>query len=97
MLSEQSERLIIALRNNAMDMRMLPIGTIFTRFRRLVHDLSADMHKNIELVTEGAETELDKTVIEKLNDPLIHMIRNSVDHGIESPEARKAAKIAWEY
>lgn len=90
MLSEQSERLIIALRNNAMDMRMLPIGTIFTRFRRLVHDLSADMHKNIELVTEGAETELDKTVIEKLNDPLIHMIRNSVDHGIETREERIA-------
>lgn len=90
MLSEQSERLIIALRNNAMDMRMLPIGTIFTRFRRLVHDLSADMHKNIELVTEGAETELDKTVIEKLNDPLIHMIRNSVDHGIETKEERIA-------
>ncbi|MBO7164193.1 MAG: chemotaxis protein CheA [Spirochaetaceae bacterium] len=89
-LSEQSERLIIALRNNAMDMRMLPIGTIFTRFRRLVHDLSADMHKNIELVTEGAETELDKTVIEKLNDPLIHMIRNSVDHGIETREERIA-------
>lgn len=90
MLSEQSERLIIALRNNAMDMRMLPIGTIFTRFRRLVHDLSADMQKNIELVTEGAETELDKTVIEKLNDPLIHMIRNSVDHGIETKEERIA-------
>ena len=90
MLSEQSERLIIALRNNAMDMRMLPIGTIFTRVRRLVHDLSADMHKNIELVTEGAETELDKTVIEKLNDPLIHMIRNSVDHGIETREERIA-------
>lgn len=89
-LSEQSERLILALRDNAMDMRMLPIGTIFTRFRRLVHDLASDMHKDIELITEGAETELDKTVIEKLNDPLIHMIRNSVDHGIESKEERLA-------
>ena len=87
-LSEQSERLILALRDSAMDMRMLPIGTIFTHFRRLVHDLSSDMHKDIELITEGAETELDKTVIEKLNDPLIHMIRNSVDHGIESKEER---------
>ena len=85
-----SERLILALRDNAMDMRMLPIGTIFTRFRRLVHDLASDMHKDIELITEGAETELDKTVIEKLNDPLIHMIRNSVDHGIESKEERLA-------
>ncbi len=90
-LSEQSERLILSLRDTAMDMRMLPIGTIFTRFRRLVHDLASDLHKNIELVTEGAETELDKTVIEKLNDPLIHMIRNSVDHGIETPEKRAAA------
>lgn len=89
-LSEQSERLILALRDNAMDMRMLPIGTIFTRFRRLVHDLASDMHKDIELITEGSETELDKTVIEKLNDPLIHMIRNSVDHGIESKEERLA-------
>ena len=87
-LSEQSERLILALRDSAMDMRMLPIGTIFTHFRRLVHDLASDMHKDIELITEGAETELDKTVIEKLNDPLIHMIRNSVDHGIESKEER---------
>ncbi len=90
-LSEQSDRYILSLRDTAMDMRMLPIGTIFTRFRRLVHDLAADLHKNIELVTEGAETEIDKTVIEKLNDPLIHMIRNSVDHGIESPEERIAA------
>lgn len=89
-LSEQSERYILALRDTAMDMRMLPIGTTFTRFRRLVHDLAADLHKNIELVTEGAETEIDKTVIEKLNDPLVHMIRNSVDHGIESPEERAA-------
>lgn len=90
-LSEQSDRYILSLRDTAMEMRMLPIGTIFTRFRRLVHDLAADLHKNIELVTEGAETEIDKTVIEKLNDPLIHMIRNSVDHGIESPEERIAA------
>lgn len=88
-LSEQSEHLILMLRDNAMDMRMLPIGTIFTRFRRLVHDLASDLHKNIELVTEGAETELDKTVIEKLNDPLIHLIRNAVDHGIETPEIRE--------
>ncbi|MCR5289566.1 MAG: chemotaxis protein CheA [Treponema sp.] len=87
-LSELSERLIFALRDNAMDMRMLPIGTIFSRFRRLVHDLSNQLGKNIELITEGAETELDKTVIEKLNDPLIHLIRNSADHGIEMPDVR---------
>ncbi len=90
-LSEQSERLILSLRDTSMDMRMLPIGTMFSRFRRVVHDLASDLNKKIELVTEGAETELDKTVIEKLNDPLIHLIRNSADHGIESPEERKAA------
>ena len=69
---------------------MLPIGTIFSRFRRLVRDLSSETQKNIELVTEGAETELDKTVIEKLNDPLVHLIRNSVDHGVEPPDVRVA-------
>ena len=89
-LSEQGERLILELRDTTMDMRMLPIGTIFSRFRRLVRDLSSETKKNIELITEGAETELDKTVIEKLNDPLVHLIRNSVDHGVESPEVRLA-------
>ena len=88
-LGEQGERLIIELRDTAMDMRMLPIGTIFSRFRRLVRDLAGNLNKDIELVTEGAETELDKTVIEKLNDPLVHLIRNSVDHGIEMPDERK--------
>ncbi len=90
-ISELGEQLIFSLRDTAMDMRMLPIGTIFSRFRRLVHDLASQLGKNIELVTEGAETELDKTVIEKLNDPLVHLIRNSADHGIESPEERAAA------
>lgn len=89
-LSEQGERLILELRDTTMDMRMLPIGTIFSRFRRLVRDLSSETQKNIELITEGAETELDKTVIEKLNDPLVHLIRNSVDHGVESPDVRVA-------
>ncbi|MCQ2982156.1 MAG: chemotaxis protein CheA, partial [Treponemataceae bacterium] len=90
-LGEQGERLILELRDTTMDMRMLPIGTIFSRFRRLVRDLSGEMHKDIDLITEGAETELDKTVIEKLNDPLVHLIRNSVDHGIELPADREAA------
>lgn len=87
-LGEQGERLILELRDTTMDMRMLPIGTIFSRFRRLVRDLASGTHKDIELITEGAETELDKTVIEKLNDPLVHLIRNSCDHGIELPEER---------
>ena len=88
-LGEQGERLILELRDTTMDMRMLPIGTIFSRFRRLVRDLASSTGKDIELITEGAETELDKTVIEKLNDPLIHLIRNSVDHGIELPDVRE--------
>ncbi len=90
-LTEQGERLILELRDTTMDMRMLPIGTIFSRFKRLVRDLAGGLKKNVELITEGAETELDKTVIEKLNDPLVHLIRNSVDHGIEMPDVRKAA------
>lgn len=90
-LSEQGERLILQLRDTTMDMRMLPIGTIFTRFKRLVRDLSSQTNKQIELITEGAETELDKTVIEKLNDPLVHLIRNSCDHGVESPDVREKA------
>lgn len=86
---EQLGRITDNLRENTMSMRLLPIGTTFSRFKRLVRDLSNDMGKKINLVTEGEETELDKTVIEKLNDPLVHLIRNSIDHGIESPEERK--------
>ena len=89
-LSEQGERLILELRDTTMDMRMLPIGTIFSRFRRLVRDLSSETQKSIELITEGEDTELDKTVIEKLNDPLVHLIRNSIDHGIEKPDVRES-------
>jgi two-component system chemotaxis sensor kinase CheA len=90
-IAEEVERLTAELRDNAMSIRMLPIGTTFSRLKRLVHDLSAELGKEIELTTEGAETELDKTVIDRLGDPLVHLIRNSIDHGIEPPEARAAA------
>jgi two-component system, chemotaxis family, sensor kinase CheA len=90
-VSEQFERLISQLRDNAMSIRMLPIGSTFNKFRRVVRDLSLELGKEAELVTEGADTELDKTVIEKLSDPLVHIIRNSVDHGIERPELRAGA------
>jgi len=90
-ISEEVERLTSELRDNTLSIRMLPIGTTFSRFRRLVRDLSAELGKEIDLVTEGAETELDKTVIERLADPLVHIIRNSIDHGIEAPERRTAA------
>ncbi len=79
------------LRDNSMSMRMLPIGSTFSRFRRLVRDLSADLGKKIELITEGEDTELDKNVIEQLQDPLVHIIRNCIDHGIELPDARTSS------
>jgi two-component system, chemotaxis family, sensor kinase CheA len=90
-IAEQLDRLVAQLRDNAMGMRMLPIGSTFNKFRRVVRDLSAELGKDIDLVTVGAETELDKTVIERLNDPLVHIIRNSLDHGIEIPADRIAA------
>ena len=71
-----------------MNIRMMPIRATFEKFRRLVHDLARDLGKNVELTIEGADTELDKTVIDQLSDPLMHLIRNSMDHGIESPEVR---------
>ena len=90
-ISEAVDRLTTALRENSMSVRMLPLKPTFERFRRLVHDLGAELHKQVDLVIEGAETELDKTVIDQLNDPLVHLIRNSMDHGIEAPEVRLAA------
>jgi two-component system, chemotaxis family, sensor kinase CheA len=88
-VAEEVERLTWALRDSALNMRMLPIGTTFSKFKRLVRDLSKELGKEVELTTEGGETEIDKTVIEKLNDPLIHIIRNSIDHGIELPSERE--------
>lgn len=90
LVSEELERLSTDLRDTAFDIRMLPIGTTFGRFRRLVRDLSRDLEKDIVLETEGGDTELDKMVIDRLADPLVHLIRNSIDHGIEMPEARVA-------
>jgi two-component system, chemotaxis family, sensor kinase CheA len=76
------------LQQQVMAIRMLPIGTVFNRFPRLVHDLGMQLGKKVRLDIEGAETELDKSVIEQLGDPLTHLIRNSVDHGVEGPEER---------
>ena len=88
-VSEELERLTWDLRDQVLTIRMLPIGATFNKFKRLVHDLSQELGKNVQIVTDGAETELDKTVIERLNDPLLHLIRNAVDHGIEAPEVRR--------
>lgn len=90
-VAEEVERLTGDLRDQTMSIRMLPIGSTFSKFKRLVRDLSKELGKQIELTTEGAETELDKTVIEKLNDPMVHLIRNCIDHAIETPDMRNAA------
>ena len=90
-IAEEVERLTNELRETTLNIRMLPIGTTFSKFKRLVRDLSRELGKEIEMETFGADTELDKTVIEKLNEPLVHIIRNSIDHGIEPPAVRVAA------
>ena len=90
-VTEEIERLALELRDTTMGIRTVQIGSLFGRFRRLVHDLARELGKEIELTTSGEETELDKTVIERLNDPLVHLIRNALDHGLENPADRAAA------
>ena len=90
-LAEEIARLSTSMRDIAMDLRMLPIGSLFGKFKRVVRDLSRELDKDIQLVTNGAETELDKTVIDQLNDPLVHLIRNCADHGLEPPAERVLA------
>lgn len=87
---QELERLVAELRHNVLGIRMLPIGTLFGRFRRLVHDLSSELGKEAELVTEGAETELDKSILDQLGEPLVHCLRNCLDHGAEPPTEREA-------
>ncbi len=87
---QEMERLVAELREDVLGIRMLPIGTIFGRFRRLVHDLSAELGKEAELITEGADTELDKSILDQLGEPLVHLLRNSMDHGFGRPEERIA-------
>ncbi|GMT46021.1 MAG: chemotaxis protein CheA [bacterium] len=87
-IAEAYEKLSRQLRENALGIRLIPIYTILIRFKRLVRDLSSQMNKEITLKTTGTETELDKSIIEKLYDPLMHVLRNSIDHGIETAEER---------
>ncbi len=87
----QLERHTRELQESVMNIRMLPISFVFSRFPRLVHDLSSKLDKKIELVLIGENTEVDKTVVELLSDPLVHLVRNSLDHGIEMPADRVAA------
>ena len=89
--SQSLDRISSDLREGVMRVRMIQIKQVFSRFPRLVRDLSRDLHKEIDLVMEGEETEVDKAMLDDLSDPLIHMIRNAVDHGMETPEERIAA------
>jgi two-component system chemotaxis sensor kinase CheA len=85
------DRIAQELRGAVMAVRMMPVGQVFQRFPRLVRDLARKLGKEVELVIEGGETQADKNVIETLFDPLLHMVRNSLDHGIETPETRTAS------
>jgi len=87
----QLERNSRELQETAMQIRMLPISSSFNRFPRLIRDLSGKLNKKVDLQITGENTELDKTVLEKIGDPLVHLVRNSLDHGLETPEVRKAA------
>lgn len=87
----QLDMLVVNLQNAVMNTRMQPIGRLFKKYPRLARDLARQLGKDVELVLLGEETEIDKTMIEDLNDPLVHLVRNAVDHGVESAEQRAAA------
>ncbi len=87
----QLERHMRSLQESVMRVRMLPISSVFNRFPRMIRDLGQRLGKKVELRMSGDHTELDKTVLEKIGDPLVHLVRNAIDHGIETPERRRAA------
>jgi len=89
--SETLQSLTTQLRDEVLNIRMMQIGQTFSKFRRLARDLSRDLGKEVDLVLEGSETEMDKTILDRLNDPLVHLVRNSLDHGLETPAERIAA------
>ncbi|MHB8835666.1 MAG: chemotaxis protein CheA [Candidatus Methylomirabilia bacterium] len=90
-VTEEVERLTAELRDHSLSVRMVPIGPAFGKFRRLVRDLSHEIGREVEMTTSGEDTELDKNVIDRLNDPIVHLLRNSIDHGIEPAEQRRRA------
>lgn len=87
---EQMDRITTDLQAVVMKVRMVPVGQVFNRFPRMVRDLSHDLKKEVNLIIQGEETELDRTVIDELGDPLVHLLRNSLDHGLEPPAERQA-------
>jgi len=88
-ISNRVSILINELQEGIMKTRMIPVQQLFSRFPRMVRDLSVSLNKEVNLVLEGGETEIDRTIMEEMSDPLIHLIRNAIDHGIENPEIRK--------
>lgn len=86
---DQLTRVSDSLQRGVLDTRMVPVGPLFSRFKRVIRDLSNERQKNVELVIRGEKTELDKRMIDELGDPLLHLIRNSIDHGLESAEVRR--------
>ena len=86
---EEHNRIIENLKESVLEIRMVPVSVVFNRFRRVIRDLNKELNKNVELLIEGEGTELDKTIVDKLYDPLLHLVRNSMDHGIEDNQNRK--------
>ncbi|MBN2736779.1 MAG: chemotaxis protein CheA [Spirochaetales bacterium] len=89
--AEHLGRIVENLRDLTMSVRMLPLSHTYNKFQRLVRDLSHELNKDVDYITQGGEVELDKSILEQINEPLIHLIRNALDHGLESPEERKKA------
>ena len=87
---EQMDRVTTDLQNIVMKVRMVPVSAVFNRFPRMVRDISKELNKEINLTVEGEETELDRTVIDEIGDPIMHLLRNSLDHGVEHPDEREA-------
>jgi two-component system chemotaxis sensor kinase CheA len=87
---EQMDRVTTDLQAVVMKVRMVPVGQVFNRFPRMVRDLSRDLNKEVNLIIQGEETELDRTVIDEIGDPLVHLLRNAIDHGVEGPAEREA-------
>jgi two-component system, chemotaxis family, sensor kinase CheA len=90
LISENIEKLSRRLRDISFGMTLIPVDNLFSRFQRLIRDMCSLLEKDVDFITEGAGTELDKTIIETLTDPLMHILRNSMDHGIETPDVREA-------
>jgi two-component system chemotaxis sensor kinase CheA len=86
---QQVQLLVDDIQNSALQLRMVQIGETFNRFQRVVHDIAAELGKDVQLVIEGADAELDKSVVERISDPLMHLVRNALDHGLETPAQRQ--------